>query len=422
MGLDGRHPDLVGGFNRLDSTIIKAGSGRVIAKEGADGLLGLAVEHPDYPDGLGIVIKIAHGWDPQAHLVRRSVVLGVLGFELRNPYVLHRQKPFVVADVIPPALRDRIGAVDPWDDGIRMWTAGFSTPMSSSTAPSESAAARRREHRPVPELRNFIGGEFRPAKNGQWLDDRNRPPARSSPVFRTATPPTSTMRWPPLARLPRLRRHVGRSRSALLAEMAARIEAHAGDLAELEAMDVGKPIALARRLDIPRAIANFRFFAGAILHTATKCHPMDGAALNYTLRRPLGVVGLIRPWNLPLYLLTWKVAPALATGNTLVAKPSELSPITANRLAEIAIEAGMPPGVLNIVHGRGTQAGAALASIPMCARSPSPAARHRGGDHAAAAARCSKRCRSSSAAKTRASSSPMPTSMRRSRGPRGRRS
>jgi L-asparaginase II len=110
------HPDLIGGFNRLDSTIIKSGQGRVIAKEGADGLLGLAVEHPDFPEGLGIVIKIAHGWDPQGTWYVARLVLGVLGFELRNPYILHRQKPFVVADTIPPALRDRISAVDPWDE------------------------------------------------------------------------------------------------------------------------------------------------------------------------------------------------------------------------------------------------------------------------------------------------------------------
>jgi aminomuconate-semialdehyde/2-hydroxymuconate-6-semialdehyde dehydrogenase len=113
-------------------------------------------------------------------------------------------------------------------------------------------------------------------------------------------------------------------------------------------------------MDIPRAVSNFRFFATAILHTATETHSTDYAALNYTLRRPRGVAGLISPWNLPLYLLSWKVAPAIATGNTAVAKPSELAPMTAWRLGDICREAGLPPGVLNIVHGLGAGAGAAL--------------------------------------------------------------
>ena len=114
----------------------------------------------------------------------------------------------------------------------------------------------------------------------------------------------------------------------------------------------------------PRASANFRYFATAILHTRTDAHVTDHSALNYTLRRPRGVAGLISPWNLPLYLLSWKVAPALATGNTAVAKPSELTPVTATMLAELCREAGLPPGVLNIVHGRGAGAGAALVEHP----------------------------------------------------------
>ena len=111
-----RNPDLVGGFNRLDSTIIKAGGGRLIAKEGADGLLGIAVEHPDYPDGLGIVIKIAHGWNaPATWYVARSV-LGVLGFDLRNPYSLNRQKAFIVPGVVPPTLLGKLGETPTWDE------------------------------------------------------------------------------------------------------------------------------------------------------------------------------------------------------------------------------------------------------------------------------------------------------------------
>ncbi len=111
-----RYPDLIGGFNRLDSTVIKACGGSVIAKEGADGLLGLAIRHPDYPQGLGVVIKIAHGWNPRATWYVARAVLGVLGFELRNPYALHRQKAFLVPGVVPPGLLPKIEAIPTWDE------------------------------------------------------------------------------------------------------------------------------------------------------------------------------------------------------------------------------------------------------------------------------------------------------------------
>ncbi|MEE2750096.1 MAG: asparaginase [Myxococcota bacterium] len=111
-----RNPDLVGGFNRLDSTIIKAGEGAVLAKEGADGLLGLAIVHPDYPEGLGVVIKIAHGWNAQATWYVARAVLGVLGFELRNPYPLHRQKAFIVPGVVPPDRLEVLETIPTWDE------------------------------------------------------------------------------------------------------------------------------------------------------------------------------------------------------------------------------------------------------------------------------------------------------------------
>jgi len=149
-------------------------------------------------------------------------------------------------------------------------------------------------------------------------------------------------------------------RSKLLLKLADLIEQNLDELARCESIDNGKTLSLAKRLDIPRAVANFRFFATAILHQASEAHMTDAAALNYTLRQPLGVVGLISPWNLPLYLLSWKIAPAIASGNTCVAKPSELTPLTANRLAELSLEAGIPPGVINIVHGYGNKAGRAL--------------------------------------------------------------
>ncbi|MFN0058829.1 MAG: aldehyde dehydrogenase [Planctomycetota bacterium] len=149
-------------------------------------------------------------------------------------------------------------------------------------------------------------------------------------------------------------------RSQILLRIADLIDVHRERLARAESIDTGKPITLARGLDIPRAASNFRFFATAILHAASESHAMGNTALNYTLRQPRGVAGLISPWNLPLYLFTWKIAPALATGNTAVGKPSELTPMTAHLLAELCHEAGLPAGVLNIVHGYGARVGAAL--------------------------------------------------------------
>ena len=155
-----------------------------------------------------------------------------------------------------------------------------------------------------------------------------------------------------------------RERSGILLRIADRIEADLERFALAESIDSGKPLAVARSLDIPRAVENFRFFATAILHATSDAHVTDHVAINYTLRRPVGVAGLISPWNLPLYLLSWKIAPAIATGNTAVAKPSEVTPMTAQLLAEVAHEAGLPAGVLNIVHGRGPSAGAAIVGHP----------------------------------------------------------
>ncbi|MEL6544650.1 MAG: aldehyde dehydrogenase [Myxococcota bacterium] len=148
-------------------------------------------------------------------------------------------------------------------------------------------------------------------------------------------------------------------RALVLERIADGIESRLDEFASAESADTGKPVSLASRVDIPRAIANFRFFAGAIRHTHEEMYPMADA-LNYTLRQPLGVVGLITPWNLPIYLLSWKAAPALAMGNAVVAKPSELTPWTATLLGEVALEAGLPAGVYNVVHGFGAEAGAAL--------------------------------------------------------------
>jgi aminomuconate-semialdehyde/2-hydroxymuconate-6-semialdehyde dehydrogenase len=153
-------------------------------------------------------------------------------------------------------------------------------------------------------------------------------------------------------------------RARLLHRLADLIETRLDEFAELESRDSGKPVALAKRLDIQRAVSNLRFFAAAIMAWDSESHAMESGAINYTLRHPLGVVGCISPWNLPLYLFTWKIAPALASGNAVIAKPSEITPCTAALLGELSIEAGFPPGVLSIVHGRGPSTGQAIVEHP----------------------------------------------------------
>lgn len=151
-------------------------------------------------------------------------------------------------------------------------------------------------------------------------------------------------------------------RSQYLLKIAALIEKNLDKLSLAESTDNGKPLKLAKTVDIPRAAANFHFYATGILHYAAHSHSMEDTAINYTLRQPVGVAGCISPWNLPLYLFTWKIAPALAAGCTVVAKPSEVTPMTAHLLSEICIEAGLPAGVLNIVHGLGGKVGNAIVS------------------------------------------------------------
>ena len=152
-------------------------------------------------------------------------------------------------------------------------------------------------------------------------------------------------------------------RARWLQRLADALEARLEDFAQAESRDAGKPLALARDVEIPRAVSNLRFFAAAALQFASESHQGE-AGLNVTLRQPLGVVGCISPWNLPLYLFTWKIAPALAAGNTVVAKPSEVTPLTAWMLGELTREIGFPPGVFNIVQGLGGEAGRALVEHP----------------------------------------------------------
>jgi len=149
-------------------------------------------------------------------------------------------------------------------------------------------------------------------------------------------------------------------RSKILVKLSEGIEARMDEFVQAESRDNGKPVSLAGHVDIPRAVSNFHFFATAITHFASESHHMQGEGINYTLRKPIGIVGCISPWNLPLYLFSWKIAPALAAGNCVIAKPSEITPYTAYLLGQVAKDAGMPNGVLNILHGLGAKVGDAI--------------------------------------------------------------
>jgi len=154
------------------------------------------------------------------------------------------------------------------------------------------------------------------------------------------------------------------NRFQVLNRIATLIDENMDALALAETNDNGKPLWLSKQVDIPRASANFRFFATGLMHFAGESHSMEDKSINYTLRQPIGVVGCISPWNLPLYLFTWKIAPALAAGNCVIAKPSEVTPVTAFLLGKICKEAGLPDGVLNIVHGTGNHCGEAIVKHP----------------------------------------------------------
>ncbi len=214
-------------------------------------------------------------------------------------------------------------------------------------------------------LENFIGGNFIGPLSGEFLDNYN--PATGSIVGQT---PNSHKKDIDLAvkaaqqAFPEWSNTSNEKRFLVLNKIAALIEDHLEELAIAESNDNGKPLWLSKEVDIPRAAENFRFFAAAIMHFASESHAMQDKAINYTLRQPIGIVGCISPWNLPLYLFTWKIAPALAAGNCVIAKPSEVTPITAFLLGKICKEAGLPDGVLNIVHGNGSDCGEAIVKHP----------------------------------------------------------
>lgn len=211
------------------------------------------------------------------------------------------------------------------------------------------------------KIQNFIDGEFREPISGEYMD--NIEPATGEIYGQIPHSGAADVDVAVAAagRAYRAWKNTEASViSAYMLKIADGIDRHAEELAEAESRDNGKPISFAAKVDIPRAAENFRFFASAVVQFSSESHQMPGRAINYTLRQPLGPVACISPWNLPLYLFTWKIAPALATGNTVVAKPSEVTPATAYLLSKIVHEAGLPAGVLNIIHGKGPDVGSPL--------------------------------------------------------------
>lgn len=214
-------------------------------------------------------------------------------------------------------------------------------------------------------IQNLINGELLAPVKGQYID--NYEPATGK-VYGEI--PNSTEEDVELAVIaaekafPVWSNMANEERGAILMRISLGIEKRMDEFVAAESRDNGKPLSLAAHVDIPRAISNFHFFATAVEHFASESHYMEGMGINYTTRKPIGVVGCISPWNLPLYLFSWKIAPALASGNCVIAKPSEITPYTAYLLSEVVKESGMPAGVLNIVHGLGQHAGDAIVKHP----------------------------------------------------------
>ncbi len=215
-------------------------------------------------------------------------------------------------------------------------------------------------------IKNYINGQFQNPEKDEWLD--NYCPANGEIYGQIPnSSKTDVEKAYKAAKMafPTWSQTTLDKRSRILIKISELLETNLQRFAEAESKDNGKPVSLAKTIDIPRAASNFRFFGNAITQFASESHESVGQqAINFTLRQPIGVVGCISPWNLPLYLFTWKIAPALASGNCVVAKPSEITPMTAYLLGEICNEAGLPEGVLNIVHGLGTSTGQAIIEHP----------------------------------------------------------
>ncbi|MFN5634859.1 MAG: aldehyde dehydrogenase [Flavobacteriia bacterium] len=215
------------------------------------------------------------------------------------------------------------------------------------------------------KIQNFINGAYCSPANDQYID--NFEPATGQ-VY--CLIPNSDDRDVELAvkaaeaAFPAWSSMSIEERGAVMMRISKGIEARMAEFVAAESRDNGKPVSLAAHVDIPRAVSNFHFFATAIEHFASESHNMVGEGINYTLRKPIGIVGCISPWNLPLYLFSWKIAPALAAGNCVIAKPSEVTPYTAYLLGQVCKDAGMPDGVLNILHGLGGSVGDAMVKHP----------------------------------------------------------
>ena len=212
---------------------------------------------------------------------------------------------------------------------------------------------------------NYVDGVYCPPINEQYFDNINPatgevycliPDSDDNDLALAVT--AAEKAFPIWSNMP------AEERSKILVHFSEGIEKRMEQFVAAESKDNGKPITLARHVDIPRAVSNFHFFASAIIHFSSESHYMEGVGINYTTRKPIGIVACISPWNLPLYLFSWKIAPALAAGNCVIAKPSEITPYTATMLGEIATEAGLPPGVLNILNGTGAKIGDAMVRHP----------------------------------------------------------
>ncbi|HET6996050.1 MAG TPA: aldehyde dehydrogenase family protein, partial [Chitinophagaceae bacterium] len=184
------------------------------------------------------------------------------------------------------------------------------------------------------DIENFINGEFQPTRSGNYIDNIN--PATLEVIGKI---PDSNEKDVSEAVEAAKKAFAAWSvtpvekRFQILNRIAGIIDEHLNELALAETTDNGKPLWLSKKVDIPRASANFRFFATGIMHFSSESHMMEDRAVNYSLRQPIGIVGCISPWNLPLYLFTWKIAPAIAAGNCVIAKPSEITPVTAYLLS-----------------------------------------------------------------------------------------
>lgn len=215
-------------------------------------------------------------------------------------------------------------------------------------------------------IQNYINGQFVNPIHNNWLDNYN--PAIGEiygQIPNSTKEDVENAYQAAVIAFPKWSETSLDERSKILLKIAAFIEENLAEFAKAESIDNGKPLSLAIEIDIPRAANNFRFFGHAITQFSSESHESVGLnTINFTLRQPIGVVGCISPWNLPLYLFTWKIAPAIAAGNCVIAKPSEITPMTAYLLGKICTKAGLPNGVLNIVHGLGNQVGEAIVSHP----------------------------------------------------------